>query len=773
MRYMQMNEGGQYPYPEHNVKPEEKGRDWCMSYAKAAYYDFSFAYPKGVFANNGGDYEKNRMYALGKQPNGQYKKWLGVDQEANNTWLSVDWSIRSVVSGYRDRVISKIMKEDYGFVCTPVDSLAQTELDDYYAKIKAKLLVRQLLMKENPELADQPILMMESGDPLDIEELEMRYELGEQFNRSKDAELAIDLVLYENNYDSVRRSVIEDLFDFGVAGYKDYLGTDGKAKYRRVNPEATVVSFSRDPFFRDIIHAGEVVDVSLIDLATATNPDGSLVFTEDEIQEFAGSIAGKFGNPTTLGLGTGRLKPYDKFKCKVLDIEFYTYNEQTYTDRKDSNGNPVFIKEETGRGSVENPRYKRKKIQYTYKCKWIVGTDKAYDYGMCYDQKRKNEYKNKAQAKLSYTFVSYNFYEMKAQSFMSKLIPYIDDYQLTMLKIQNFKNRAVPSGWWIDLDALENVALNKGGQNMQPKELLQMFFETGVLIGRSVNANGDPQSPNWKPVIPIENTAASELAMFYQDLANTLSAIEKIVGFNDVTIGQPNPKTLVPGYEMASQSTSDAIYPISYAEEALTLNLAENMLCRMQQAIKKNGISGYAPALNSNMLRFIEVSPELALRDYGIQIDKRPTQDQKAFLMQMMQADIANGFLSTADAVTLINTKNAKQAQSIWAYRVKKEKERLQLQKMAEIQATNEGNAQAAQMAQQAAMQMKQMELEAELQKEQIRVQGELEKERMRIESQEKIAGVSSATKLQVASTTAQGKMETQHISNQKNNFKL
>ena len=773
MRYMQMNEGGQYPYPEHNLKPEEKGRDWCMAYAKAAYFDFSFAYPKGVFANNGGDYEKNRMYALGKQPNGQYKKWLGIDQEANNTWLSVDWTIRSVVSGYRDRVISKIMKEDYGFVCTPIDSLAKSELDDYYSKIKAKLLVRQMLMKENPELADQPILMMESGDPLDIEELEMRYELGEQFNRSKDAEMAIELALYENNYQNVRRSVIEDLFDFGVAGYKDYIGTDGKPKFRRVNPEATVISFSRDPFFRDIIHAGEVLDVSLLDLATVTNPDGSLVFTEDEIQEFAGSIAGKFGNPTTLGLGTGRLKPYDKFKCKVLDIEFYTYNEQTYTDRKDSNGNSVFIKEEAGRGSVENPRYKRKKIQYTYKCKWIVGTDKAYDWGMCYDQKRKTEFKNKAQAKLSYTFVSYNFYEMKAQSFMSKLIPYLDDYQLTMLKIQNFKNRAVPSGWWIDLDALENVALNKGGQNMQPKELLQMFFETGVLVGRSVNANGDPQSPNWKPVIPIENTAASELAMFYQDLGNTLAAIEKIVGFNDVTIGQPNPKTLVPGYEMASQSTSDAIYPLSFAEEALTLTLAENMLCRMQQAIKKNGISGFAPALNTNMLRFIEVSPDIALRDYGIQIDKRPTQDQKAFLMQMMQSDIANGLLSTADAVTLINTKNAKQAQAIWAYRVKKEKERLQQQKMAEIQATNEGNAQSAQIAQQTAMQMKQMELEAELQKEQIRVQGELEKERMRIESQERIAGVSSATKLQVANTTAQGKIETQHISNQKNNFKL
>ncbi len=74
MNYTQMGIGSSYPYPNHNVAPEKKNREWCMAYAKAAYYDFTFAYPKGVFANNNGDYEKFRMYALGKQPISKYKK---------------------------------------------------------------------------------------------------------------------------------------------------------------------------------------------------------------------------------------------------------------------------------------------------------------------------------------------------------------------------------------------------------------------------------------------------------------------------------------------------------------------------------------------------------------------------------------------------------------------------------------------------------------------------------------------------------------------------
>jgi len=386
---------------------------------------------------------------------------------------------------------------------------------------------------------------------------------------------------------------------------------------------------------------------------------------------------------------------------------------------------------------------------------------------MCYDQKRSNDVKKKAKTKLSYNFYAYNFYQMKAQGMMERLIPYIDDYQLTMLKIQNFKNRAVPSGWWIDLAALEKVAMTKGGQDMQPRELLQMFFETGVLLGRSDADGGTSQSANWRPVIPIENTAASELSMFYNDLVATMSAIEKITGYNDVTLGQASSKTLVPGYESGQQSTNEALYPMAFAEENISLRLAEDMLCRTQQALKKGGIEGFAPALNSNTLQFMKISPDIAWRDYGIELEKRSTNDQKAWLMQMMQGDIANGFLNSSDAILLINTKNVKEAQMIWAYRVKKEKERQAQQRMAEIQAQQQGNQQAAQIAQEAEMQRFQMQAQLELQKEQLRIEGELEKERMRIESAERIAMSHNTTKMQVAADTGAAKENSTHIAGQ------
>lgn len=766
MQYQQISSAGQHPYPDHNINPDKKGREWCMEYAKAAYYDWQFVYPKGIFSGNGGDYSKFKLYALGKQPNSQYKKWLGVDETTNNTWLSLDWTIRSIISPYRDKAISRLMNQEYNVIATPVDQLAKSEKDSYYAELRAKMSIRSLMMKQDPELAEHPLIQVSSKDPQDLEELEMRMELGEQFNRSKDAELAIQLAFYQNDYKTKRRKIFEDLFDLGVSGVRDYLDDNDMPAFRVIDPECIITSYDKTGDFKNIVHAGEIIDVPLIELAQVKDEEGNIMFTDQDLTQFASTIAGQFGNPRLLGLGTGWMKPYDKFKCKVLDIEFYTYNERVYRDTVDETGNPDFRKADFSRGK-KSDKYTRKRIQYVYKCKWIIGTDKCYDWGMAYDQKRNNEVKHKAKTKLSYTFYAYNFYQMKAQGMMERLIPYIDDYQLTMLKIQNFKNRAVPSGWWIDLSALEKIAMTKGGQDMQPKELLQMFFETGVLLGRSDTDGGTPQSPNWKPVIPIENTAASELQMFYNDLVNTISSIERITGYNDVTLGQASSKTLVPGYDAGQQSTNEALYPMVFAEENIMLRLAEAMLCRTQQALKRGNVSGFAPALNSNVLHFMEVSPSIAWRDYGIELEKRSSNDQKAWLMQAMQQDIANGFLNAADAITLINTKNVKEAQMIWAYRVKKEKENQQQQRMAEIQAQQQGNMQAAQIAQQAEAQKFQMQAELELQKEQMRIQGELEKERMRIESAERIAMANNNTKIQVSSEQGSAKENSTHIAGQ------
>lgn len=254
----------------------------------------------------------------------------------------------------------------------------------------------------------------------------------------------------------------------------------------------------------------------------------------------------------------------------------------------------------------------------------------------------------------------------------------------------------------------------------------------------------------------------AELAGFYNDMLQTIQTIEKMVGFNDITTGNPNPKTLVPGYEIANQSTINSLYPLAQAEEYLTLNLGDDVLCRMKQGIKKGGVSGYAPykgALGGNTLKFIELDENMSLRDYGIMLEKGTTEQEKLWILQQLNADIDNEFLDSSDAILIIETHNAKQALQILSYRVKKSKQNASQQKMQEIQAQNQGLQQQAAITTQAAQQQLESELASKERIAQMTIQGDITKKQLEVQSQERVALYKGNIDVQVASEQKDGKV--------------
>jgi len=694
-------------YPPHDIDPKKKDKAWGLQYAKACWYDWNYTIPRTVFYNAADKYEELRLYAIGKQPINKYKKLMGVDEQTNQTYLNLDWTVRPFIAQKRDVAISKMLLQGHSVIATPIDPTAKAELDQFFAEAKAKIAMRQVAQQTNPELAQHPLLQPNAGEPMDWEEMQMRVDFGEQFNRAKDAEEAIQLGFYENDLELFEQKIYEDLFDLGVAGYKEWLGDDNKPKFRNVNPEAVVTNYCKWKNFKDLIHAGEVIDVSLIDLATMENEDGTTTFTQEEIESMKNAVAGKWSNPSMVGRSTNYFKGYDKFKVKVLDLEFFSYNILNFKEWKDKRGNTRFKFNDALPDKRDNDKtkYDQRRVKVVYCIKWVVGTDYAYDFHLKQDMKRSVDPKKKAETSLSYRFIAPNFYEMRALGMMERLMPLIDEYQIDIYKIQNISNRIVPNGWWIDLDALENVALNKGGENMKPLDLIQMFMETGVLVGRSQGVMGD--NVNYKPIIPIQNSIASEIVALFQKMQITMNQIQAMIGLNDITdASTPSPKLLNGVATMMDQGTNNSLYPMILAKKYLMTQLANDVLIRIQQGLRKGGVSGYAPALNSNTLKFMEISSALSLRDYGIMLDEKPTDEQKQMLMQQLQFDIQNGFLDTSDAFYIINVYNVKQAQQILSYRAKRNKQEMEQAKQAAAMQQQQAQAQQTMMAGQAQQQL-------------------------------------------------------------------
>jgi hypothetical protein len=215
---------------------------------------------------------------------------------------------------------------------------------------------------------------------------------------------------------------------------------------------------------------------------------------------------------------------------------------------------------------------------------------------------------------------------------------------------------------------------------------------------------------------------------------------------------------------MANISTDDALYAISFAQKYLSERLADDVLCRMQQGLRKGEVSGYAKSLNTNTLTFLQLSPAISLREYGIKLEEKTSDDQRMWLMQHMEQDIANGYLDTSDAIQIINTHNAKQAQQILAYRVKKSKQAMQQQEMQKIEAANQGNERAAVAAEQARQQTLAMELQSKENVERMRLEAQLEMKRLEVQTKQLASNESAIAKVESAEITADAKVESAQI---------
>ena len=81
-------------------------------------------------------------------------------------------------------------------------------------------------------------------------------------------------------------------------------------------------------------------------------------------------------------------------------------------------------------------------------------------------------------------------YKGKIESLVSRMVTYADLIQLTHLKLQQTIQRMTPSGVYLDADGLAEIDLGNG-TNYNPQEALNMYFQTGSVIGRSMTVDGE------------------------------------------------------------------------------------------------------------------------------------------------------------------------------------------------------------------------------------------------------------------------------------------
>ena len=324
-------------------------------------------------------------------------------------------------------------------------------------------------------------------------------------------------------------------------------------------------------------------------------------------------------------------------------------------------------------------------------------------------------------------------------------------------------SRMVPDGVYLDADGLAEVDLGNG-TNYNPQEALNMFFQTGSVIGRSFTQDGD-MNPGK---IPIQEITSGSGGNKLQSLISTynyyLQMIRDVTGLNEARdASTPDSRSLVGIQKIAAANSNTATRHILDAGLYITSHLAECLSLRISDVIEFDPTKeAFIQKIGGHNVGTLEEMGTLHLRDFGIYIEMEPDEEEKQKLENNIQTALSAGLIDLDDAIDIRQIQNLKLANQVLKLRRKKKAERDQQMQQQNIQAQAQANAQAQQVAAQAEIQKKQALMQSDAQLEQIKNDLEIQKLQAEVEAKKELMAQEFQYNIQLKGLDGAAKAEIQ-----------
>ena len=290
-----------------------------------------------------------------------------------------------------------------------------------------------------------------------------------------------------------------------------------------------------------------------------------------------------------------------------------------------------------------------------------------------------------------------------------------------------------PDGVYVDLDGISSINLGNG-MTYDAGEVLNLYFQTGSVLGRSTNEIGEFN--NGK--MPVQELSSSGSNAKISSLINmynyNLNMIRSVTGLNEARDGStPDSNALVGVQKLAALNSNTATRHILHAGIYITQKLAECVAYRISDVLEYSDMSDdFVKNIGRESMSILREISELHLHDFGIFIEIHPDEEEKNILEQNIQASLAAQKIDIDDAIDIRMVRNSKVASQLLKVR-KRRKEKLDNKRQQEnIALQSEANQQASMTAEQGKQQtiMSQGEVDAKL----MQMKSEIEAQRMQME---------------------------------------
>ena len=702
------------------------------------------------FYSNRDTYHKLRTYAMGEQSVQKYKNELAINGDIS--YLNLDWTPVPIIPKFVDVVVNGMSNRLFDVKAEAVDSISSNKKALYKNRIETEMMSRDdfeeigaLLGKEM--FSSDPEALPENSDELD---LHMKIDYKDDIEIAE--EKAIENVMLQNNYELIKKRVDEDATVLGISAVRHSFNMHEGIKLDYVDPANLIWSPTEDPNFEDCYYFGEVKNVNITELKKL-NPS----LTQEDIKEIS-KMSSKWD--AYQGIRGGyQSDNFDHNTATLLYFSYKTDKNIVYKKKVTTTGGDRVVRKD---GSFNPPKTEQarfeklsKRIDVWYEGVLVLGTNHVLKWDLMKNMVRPKSSVQKVYA--PFIVSAPKMYRGQIDSLVKRMIPFADQIQLTHLKIQQVTSKMMPDGIYMDMDGLASVNLGNGA-TYTPSEALNLYFQTGSVLGRSYTEGGE-YNHGKMPIQELTKSGANAKISSLVSIYNyNLNMIRSVTGLNEARDGSmPDSNSLVGVQKLAALNSNTATRHILKSGLFITQRLAECISYRVSDILEFSDMrEDFVKSIGKYSVDILDEIKELHLHDFGIYIELHPDEEEKMVLEGNIQASLSSGKIDIDDAIDVRGIRNVKIASQLLKVRKRKKEKLDQKRQQQNIALQAEANQQAALVAEQAKQQTvmsngeikaKLMELEAQYEMQKMQMEFDL-KARL-IELQKGIEGQIKGAEIQ------------------------
>ena len=693
---------------------------------------------------NHSNFHDLRLYARGEQSIQKYKDELSINGDLS--YLNLDWKPVPIIPKFVDIVVNGIAERTYDIKAFSQDPFGVAQRTEYMENILKDMDGKAFDNQAAAFGVDTRSSEMEQKDlPESKDELNVHMQLSYKQSIEIAEEQALNTLLNGNNYELIKKRFYHDLTVLGIGAVKTGFNTSEGVVIDYVDPANLVYSYTDSPYFEDIYYVGEVKTIPVNELAKQF-PHLSGSDLEDIMKNKSSNKRSRHQEDTNT--------------IQVLYFNYKTYMNEVYKVKETGTGADKIIPKD----DLFNPPVDKeggygkmlRSIECLYEGAMILGTDKLLKWEMAKNMMRpKSDF---TKVKMNYNIVAPRMYNGKIDSLVKRVTGFADMIQLTHLKLQQVLSRMVPDGVYLDADGLAEIDLGNG-TNYNPQEALNMYFQTGSVIGRSYTSEGD-MNPGKVPIQEITSgSGGNKMQALIGNYNYYMQMIRDVTGLNEARDGStPDRNALVGVQKIAAANSNTATRHILQAGLFLTAEVAECLSLRISDIIEYSPTKdAFIQAIGASNVATLEEMSELHLYDFGIFIELLPDEEEKAMLENNIQVALQTQSVDLEDAIDIRDVRNLKLANQLLKIRRKKKLELDRETQKQNMEQQSQANQQASAAAAQAEVQKNQAIAQTTMQLEQTKSQLKLQEQQQEVELKKQLMKIEFEYNMQLKTMESQG----------------